>query len=200
MYTVERCETVPEWVAIRYIPPEKWDSTENVVAIRRRGKQSISNDYLQEMMERLTPLGEIAAGAQDHGRKPIKDAINEAVANAKEDHNMVALILRDDESLRSELIQYCHDKTAAAGTDSYWVSAKSNGGKPAKQLVLGFWFTRKMPNDTNALITTRYFEPGKTAHGIEDQRSVAVVYGGCERRKRSRSEGNPARDIQAIRR
>ena len=161
LYAVERCETVPEWVSIRYIPPEKWDSAESVVAIQRRGKQSISNDHLQEMIERLTPLGKIAADAKNHGRKPIKDMIDEALVNVEEDHNMVALILRDDENLRSELIRYCHGKPVAPGTNSYWVSAKSGGGRPAKSLLLGIWFTQKMPNGTSALITTGYFEPGQ---------------------------------------
>ena len=152
---VLRRETVPEWVEIRYVPQEQWDSKEFALAFTQRGKSNLRGGFVEEVMNHLNPLCDIAASAQNHGAKTIREMVENATGAAPDDHNMVGLILRDDENLRRELVQYCHDKTAAPSTNSYLITAKG------KQFLLGVWFTRKMPSGTNVIAVTGHYAPGQ---------------------------------------
>lgn len=154
---VLRRETVPEWVEIRYVPQEQWDSKEFALAFTQRGKSNLRGGFVEEVINHLNPLCDIAANAQNHGAKTIREMIDDAVATASDDHDMVGLILRADDSLRRQVDQYRGGLVAAAGTNSYWITSKLEG----KQFLLGVWYTRKMPSGTNVLAVTGHFAPGQ---------------------------------------
>ena len=159
LYFYEKAEMVPDWVHIRYVPSEKWDSTPIPPTHLKSSKHGLSTMDLEKFTASFLAFPFLNTDANDAGEKTMPEIIKSLLAsNPEVDANIVAVVLRENEENRVFLAKFCANLVGAE--NSYWVSAPLPDGS-VKTMRLGVWFTQYHFVDENTkLIMLGNFSEG----------------------------------------